>query len=149
VEGEQQVMLWGAPGRATAVTVKNAAAGKPALEASGSTDPVERKAADTGKNSMGPGPVSRGYREEMEHFAYCIRMRQQGYEKDKANLKPRCDGHAAMADAIMALTANVAMRGDKASGFKPQRIEFRKEWYDHTKLDAVPDKGMKPFKLES
>jgi predicted dehydrogenase len=149
VEGEQQVMLWGAPGRATAVTVKNAAAGKPALEASGSTDPVERKAADTGKNSVGPGPVSRGYREEMEHFAYCIRMRQQGYEKDKANLKPRCDGHAAMADAIMALTANVAMRGDKASGFKPQRIEFRKEWYDHTKLDAVPDKGMKPFKLES
>jgi predicted dehydrogenase len=148
VESEQQVMLWGAPGRSTAVTIKNAGAAKPALEASGSTEPAERKAADTGKNALGSGPVSRGYREEMEHFAYCIRMRQQGSEADKAKLKPRCDGHSAMADAIMALTANVAMRGDKASGHKPKRIEFQKEWYE-VASDKVPDKGMKPFKLES
>jgi predicted dehydrogenase len=148
VESEQQVMLWGAPGRSTAVTVKNAASAKPALEASGSTEPAERKAADTGKNALGTGPVSRGYREEIEHFAYCIRMRQQGSEADKAKLKPRCDGHSAMADAIMALTANVAMRGDKASDHKPKRIVFQKEWYD-VNSDKVPDKGMKPFKLEA
>jgi predicted dehydrogenase len=141
VESEQQVMLYGAPGRSTSVTVKNSGGGKPALEASGS-DPTDRRAVETGKGATGP-VVSRGYREEMEHFAYCIRMRQQGYEKDKDELKPRCDGHAAMADAIIALTANQAMRGNKENGYRPERIVFQDEWYNY-KSDAVPDADMKP-----
>ena len=53
----------------------------------------------------------------MEHFAYIIRNRHQGMAADRENLKPRCDGRAAMNDAVMALVANIAMRDRK-------RIEF-------------------------
>lgn len=59
-------------------------------------------------------PVSRGYKEEMEHFAYAIR---------NPGAKVRCDGRVALADAVMALTSNIAMRTKK-------RIEFKDAWYD-------------------
>jgi hypothetical protein len=67
----------------------------------------------------------------MEHFAYCIRMRDQGMERDREELQPRCDGQAAMEDAIIALTANQAMR-------KQQRIPFDPDWFDPDS-NAVPD----------
>ena len=67
-------------------------------------------------------PPSRGYREEMEHFCYCIR---QG--KDEL----RCNGTVAMGDAIMAMTANLAME-------HKQRIEFKPEWFDPAS-DATPE----------
>ena len=51
----------------------------------------------------------------MEHLAFCIRMRDQASEADREKLKPRCDGRAAMADAIIALTSNQAMRDKAAS----------------------------------
>lgn len=38
-----------------------------------------------------------------------------------------------MADAILALTANLAMNSH-------QRIEFNKDWFDSSKMDAVPEK---------
>ena len=66
--------------------------------------------------------ISRGYREEMEHFCYCIRT-----GKDEL----RCNGTVAMADAIMALTANLAMK-------HKTRIEFKDEWFDPAS-DAVPE----------
>lgn len=66
--------------------------------------------------------VSRGYREEMEHFCYCIRSGEN---------KLRCPGRVAMADAIMALTANLAMKHKK-------RIVFRDEWFDPAS-DAAPE----------
>jgi predicted dehydrogenase len=135
VESEQSVMLWGGSGRSTAVTVNTPAGGRPVLDASASTEPGDRRAADAGQNAIGHGPPSRGYREEMEHFAYCIRMRDQGMERDRAAVKPRCDGTAAMADAIIALTANRAMREQK-------RIEFDPEWFDPEKMDKVPDRDM-------
>jgi predicted dehydrogenase len=135
VESEQNVMLWGGAGRSTAVTVNTPAGGRPVLDASASTDPGAAQAASTGQNSIGQGPPSKGYKEEMEHFAYCIRMRDQGMERDRADLKPRCDGPAAMADAIIALTANRAMREQK-------RIEFDPEWFDPEKMDKVPDRDM-------
>lgn len=66
--------------------------------------------------------VSRGYREEMEHFCYCISTGEN---------KLRCNGRVAMADAIMALTANIAMK-------QQRRIEFKPEWFDpHS--DATPE----------
>jgi predicted dehydrogenase len=132
VEQEQSVMLWGVAGRSTEVTVTTAG-GRPALEASSSTAPEERRAAARGESSLGFAPVSRGYKEEMEHFAYCVRMRDQGMERDRQEVKPRCDGRRAMGDAIMALTANKAMRHQ-------QRIIFNPNWYDpHS--DEVPDEG--------
>jgi hypothetical protein len=72
--------------------------------------------------------VSRGYTEEMEHFAHCSRT---------SNFKPakegglRCPGTTAMADAIMAMTANLAMEHQK-------RIVFKPEWFDPDS-DAVPE----------
>ena len=66
--------------------------------------------------------VSRGYREEMEHFCHCLRT-----GKDEL----RCNGEVAMADAIMAMTANLAMKHNL-------RIEFQDEWFDPDD-DAVPE----------
>jgi predicted dehydrogenase len=75
----------------------------------------------------------RGYRTEMEHFAYCVRRWQDlkqkvSYEEVDGKLKyadilPKCHGEVAMADAILALTANMAMA-------KRQRIEFDPKWFE-------------------
>ncbi len=78
-------------------------------------------AANNAQAGMGE-KISRGYREEMEHFCYCIRT---------GNNELRCDGKVAMADAIMALTANLAMKHKK-------RIEFKDEWFD-PKSEAAPE----------
>ena len=66
--------------------------------------------------------VSRGYREEMEHFCYCVRTGED-------NL--RCNGVVAMGDAIMAITANLAMQ-------HKVRIEFKPEWFDPSR-DETPE----------
>ena len=60
--------------------------------------------------------MSLGYTEELEHWAWCIR------HPDPRN-QPRCAPKVAMADAVVALTTNMAAR----SG---ERIEFKKEWFD-------------------
>lgn len=78
-------------------------------------------AANDSRAGMGD-KISRGYREEMEHFCYCIRTGRN---------ELRCNGHVAMADAIMALTANLAMATGK-------RIEFKDEWFD-VSSDAAPE----------
>lgn len=81
------------------------------------------------KTSGGWGDnLSRGYREEMEHFCHCIRT---GNFKGPKEGGLRCNGEVAMADAIMALTANRAMALKK-------RIEFQDEWFDYT-TDATPE----------
>jgi hypothetical protein len=66
----------------------------------------------------------------MEHFAFCIKMWNQGMSKSDRP-QPRCRGEVAMADAIIALTTNLAME-------KPARIPFKKEWFDPS-LPDVPD----------
>ena len=70
-------------------------------------------------------------------MAYLIKHRDEGMAADRNDVrfKPRCDGQAAMADAIIALTANQAMR-------RNQRIEFKEEWFDASKPD-VPDPDMR------
>ena len=78
--------------------------------------------APTAAASARQESVSRGYREEMEHFCYCIRTNRD---------ELRCDGVVALADAVMALTANLAMQHRK-------RIVFKEEWFDPDS-DAVPE----------
>lgn len=80
------------------------------------------------------GPVSRGYAEEIEHWAYCIASNDWGNQ-------PRCSPRVALADATMALTARLAIKnsnnpalGDNQHGF----IRFKKEWFD-VDHDAVPE----------
>src|SRR5205807_10390698 len=97
--------------KATGVSVTTAGGGKPAMEASSTW------ALGGGPAVVKPGAgaaVSRGYREEMEHFAYCIRRWDKNVSWRKEGGKyvqelPRCHGEVAMADAILALTANMAM----------------------------------------
>jgi len=122
VDREQEAMLFKefSP-NTTSVTVKPTETGKPALETAAS--PEYSAAAAVAQTSRGSG-VSRGYREEMEHFAYCVRHR------DPAN-QPRCGPEVALADAVIALSANVAMRAGK-------RIVFKEAWFDYQSPE-VPD----------
>lgn len=89
---------------------ENSESGGPALDAYETTAPTAAAAAAQIED------VSRGYTEEMEHFAYCVRNNRPFEEL-------RCNGTVAMADAIMALTANMAMKYKR-------RIEFKPEWFD-------------------
>ena len=95
--------------------------GKPALAASASLGPSKAASvADIGK-------VSRGYTEEMEHFAFCIR----NFSNNPEEAPLRCPGKQGMKDAIMALSSNLAMKHKK-------RIVFKKEWFD-PESDLVPE----------
>ena len=151
VEEEREVYLFKEPepgkaasgGRDTSVTVTAAGGGKAALEASstwgGAASAGVVKAA--GASPKWDTPV-RGYRTEMEHFAFCVRelgKTDPVYEKDadgeyvrmKAKRMPKCHGEVAMADAILALTANMAMD-------KRQRIAFEPNWFLGDKTE-VPE----------
>lgn len=75
------------------------------------------------------GPVSRGYREEIEHWAYCIR------NPDKEN-RVRCHPEVATGDAVIALATNVALKN--AARGKSGHLEFQEEWFDINN-DATPD----------
>jgi predicted dehydrogenase len=85
--------------------------------AGGPTLDTQASGAPTAMAKGGGGPkVSRGYTEELEHWAWCIRHRA-------VENQPRCGPKAAMADAVIALTTNMAARSGK-------RIEFKKEWFE-------------------
>jgi predicted dehydrogenase len=127
-------------GGQTTVQVTQAAAGKPAVESSAS-EPREQYLKQG--QAVLPREVSRGYREEMEHFAYCVKMWEDRNVKPEERPWPRCHGEVAMADAIVALAANVAMRGVEGSG--PRRIEFQPEWFDPNNLGALPDAHVKEW----
>ncbi|MBN2577448.1 MAG: Gfo/Idh/MocA family oxidoreductase [Pirellulales bacterium] len=79
--------------------------------------------------ALGTLPAVRGYTEEIEHWAWCIR--NPGPEN-----QPRCTAKVALGDAVIALTANQAAR-------KNTRIAFQKEWFDpdrdETPEDVKPD----------
>ena len=75
------------------------------------------------------GPVSRGYTEEIEHWAWCIR------NPDPEN-KPRCYPEVAMADAVIALTTNVAM-ANAAKG-EAGFVKFKESWFERDS-DETPD----------
>ncbi|HEX3148985.1 MAG TPA: Gfo/Idh/MocA family oxidoreductase [Gemmataceae bacterium] len=149
---ESELMLFKEqePGKAakprdTKVTVSQVG-NKPAVEAASTWGGPGAAAAAAGGGAAGAGgPVSRGYKEEMADFAHCIRLWKDsvGYktETDAETKKehyiqrlPRCHGEVAMADAILALTANIAMA-------KHQRIEFDPEWFKADN-DKAPDTGM-------
>jgi hypothetical protein len=73
--------------------------------------------------------VSRGYTEEIEHWAYCI-------SHASPENQPRCNPHVALSDAVIALTTNVAIR-QGATG-QGGYIQFEESWYD-VDDDATPD----------
>lgn len=151
IEKEANVYLFKEPepgkgasgGRDTKITVTSAAGGKPAMESTSTWGGGGGAAISKGPAAPAWDTAVRGYRTEMEHFAYCVRRWQEmkqkvSYEKDKdghhlkhADIMPRCHGEVAMADAILALTANMAMD-------RKQRIVFEDSWFNPENAD-VPE----------
>jgi len=102
---------------------------------------IERPAIASGSTKVwAAGPetpdtlTSRGYREQMEHMAWLIRnpdkivwpSKENPHPENNPDLAPflpRCHGRVGMADAIIALVSNMAMRTQ-------QKITFRDEWFD-------------------
>jgi predicted dehydrogenase len=123
LDSEVDVMLYRNSDTSAKVGVTKAAGGY-VLDTSASGDysaPIAQAAA--------AGPVSRGYREEIEHWAYCIR------NPDKEN-RVRCHPEVAMGDAVIALGTNVALKN--ASQGKSGYLEFDEQWFK-IDSDATPD----------
>ena len=126
LEKEEEVMLYRKDATSSRIQVKDGELAELDTQASGgpSTAAAVSKAAE--------GPPSRGYREEMEHWAWLIR----NHEATDPAAQPRCKPEVAMADAIIALTAKVAIRKsiEGESGF----VKFQEDWFDVQK-DDTPD----------
>ncbi|MBM3998866.1 MAG: Gfo/Idh/MocA family oxidoreductase [Planctomycetes bacterium] len=121
LEREQEVMVYQDSDTSTRIGVKSGAGG-PSMDtqASGNAAAVAKSAE--------PTQVSRGYREELEHWAYCIR------NPDPANV-PRCRGEIALGDAVIALAANIAMNNSRVGlgGYLP----YQESWFD-VDSDDIP-----------
>ena len=123
-------------GYSTRLTVEERKDGKSVPATSGSGGPASQGSITA--NSAGH-KVSRGYTEEMEHFCYAIKNLDK-FIDGEGNMTPpkdgglRCPGTQGMADAIMALTANIAMD-------KRQRVVFKDEWFDPTN-EATPEQDL-------
>jgi predicted dehydrogenase len=132
VSQEKEILLYKEAGNAllsrqTSVSIETAGK-KPVLETSPSLAGPSKASA---VGALATADPSRGYREELEHFAYCVRHGDASrYHEDKEH-QPRCRGEVALADAVIALTTNLAMKQNR-------RIEFDPEWFNY-KSDKTPD----------
>jgi predicted dehydrogenase len=125
VSQEKEILLFkeaGSPvlSRTTSVTLETQGK-KPALETSPSAAGPTAAAALGGLATADP---SKGYREELEHFAYCVRHGDPSSYADDTEHQPRCRGEVALADAVIALTSNIAMH-------QKRRIDFDPRWFDY------------------
>jgi len=121
IEREQEAILLQSASKSKIAVAKG-----PTMDTQASGPPQKAAAA-------GPAvDVSRGYTEEEEHWAWCIRNNPNN--KDP-NLQPRCHPKVALGDAVIALTANIAAK-------EGRRIVFDEEWFD-PESDATPE-GVKP-----
>jgi predicted dehydrogenase len=127
LEREQDVMLYKDAAKDTRVTVAKAKDGSPTLD---TTESGGGNYAAGGKGGDA-GPPSRGYTEEMEHWAWCVR-------NPSPENQPRCKPEVAIADAVIALVSNIAL----ANPTTQARIEFKPEWFDIAS-DETPE-GVKP-----
>jgi predicted dehydrogenase len=151
VEAEQRVMLYpeknplvraAGTNRTMSVNVASLGQNQAAAEAMSTWGGVAAATPGVATSGASAGAASRGYREEMEDFAYCIRLLDGGRfnyddQDDQGHYKgrlPRCHGEVAMADAIVALTSNRAMREGK-------RVTFKEDWFKSGDeyLGSVPD----------
>lgn len=126
LDREQEAMLYPLAGTSYKAGVKKKGDGV-VLDTSASGDAAPAKTAE------GSGPVSRGYREEIEHWAWCI---SEGKKGDYSN-QPRCNGPVALADAVIALTAKQAIANSNKKGGHGF-IQFQEGWFD-VNSDEVPE----------
>ena len=130
LEQEQEVTLYKGAEKDTRVTVASGKDGSPTLDTTESGAGPALAAAAGG----GDGPPSRGYTEEMEHWAWCIR-------NPAPENQPRCKPEVALADAVIALVSNMSL----ANPATQSRIEFQDGWFDiasdETPEGLAPDPG--------
>ena len=116
LEKEKDVMLYKGSSTTTNIKVSKGKDG-PQL------DTTESGGQEAAVAAVALADVSRGYQEEIEHWAWCIRNPDQGEVK--------CSPKVAMADAVIALATNIAIKENR-------RVEFLPEWFDiHD--DATPE----------
>jgi len=119
-------------GRSTQISVENAGGGATMATSPSMAGPSQAQAI--GAMAAGEAePPSRGYREELEHFAYCVRHGDASNYHADTEHQPRCHGLVALADAVVALTSNIAMR-------EKRRIEYKPSWFDPDSND-VPERS--------
>lgn len=121
LDQEQDAMLFKGSSTTTRIEVKQGSSG-PSMDTYETGGGAAVAEAATAENT------SRGYREEIEHWAWCIRNPAPEHQ-------PRCKPEIALADAVIALTSNLAIA-------KGGRIDFKPEWFD-VASDETPD-GSKP-----
>ena len=127
LDREKDVLLYRKWDTGTAVRVRGSSK-KPALVKGDGASSESRLGREALK-----GPISRGYTEEIEHWSWAIREKQEG--KDPS-VPLRCTPEVALADAVIALTTNLAIERGKQEK-KNCRIDFKDEWFDpHS--DEVP-----------
>jgi hypothetical protein len=129
LDAERELLLFKDSDTTTRVNVKEDAGGPTMM--SYETTSAAAVAAENAHGNM--GPVSRGYTEEIEHWAWCIR-------NPAPENQPRCRPDVAVGDAIIALTTNVAM--DRAAAGEGGYVQFDEAWFDVDR-DETPD-GSKP-----
>jgi predicted dehydrogenase len=127
LENEADYQLYSTGGPTTFVDVVKKDTGV-TLDTTASAPP----AAAVGEKALDAGPPSKGYCEEIEHWAFCV---ENNPDASDPAVQPKCKPDVAMADAIIALTTNIAIRENK-------RIEFKDEWFD-INHDDTPE-GEKP-----
>ena len=127
LEKERDVMLYKGSSTSTHVTVKDDGGG-PTLD---TTESGDQHAAASGQMAL--GPPSRGYQEEIEHWAWCIR------NPAPENI-PRCNPEVALGDAVIALTSTLAIHNSQQG--KSGYIQFEPDWFN-VDSDATPD-GPRP-----
>ena len=106
---------------------------------SGSTVAARAESAMLDTQSSGPAQtavgagkteVSRGYAEELQHWAWCIRHNPKVKDRD-STLQPRCHPKIALADSVISLVTNIAADAGRSITFNP-------DWFDPLK-DATPE----------
>ncbi len=127
LEREQDIMLYKNSATTSKVGVKDDKGG-PTLDTQASGKQSVAKAVQES------GPVSRGYTEEIEHWAWCIRNGKPS-SQPKENL-PRCRAEIALGDGVIALASNVAIANGLAG--KGGYLKFEESWFDLNE-DATPD----------
>ena len=115
-----------------AMLLRSASSSRIKVQSGPALDTQASGPAQTAAKESSAGPeVSRGYREQEEHWAWCIR--QDPYNRDE-NIQPRCYPKIALGDAVIALTTNMAAK-------KGVRVEFKPEWFD-IDSDATPEEDI-------
>jgi len=123
IERERDALLYKESSTSTRVEVKDDGGG-PTLD---TTESGAQEAAAAGQTAL--GPPSRGYQEEVEHWAWCIRH-------PAPENTPRCHPEVALGDAVIALTSTLAIKNSQKG--QPGFIKFEPDWFK-VDSDATPD----------